>query len=264
MDDERKPLARKIKLVRTLKGSVTGTVTIPVLTTDRIIELRKKIKRSLQPLVERNLSMPTPQREPKHIDITPGCKFSSTNLSNMNSSSSNLKSSNCISGSPSSAENVKQNISIRNLTSALSLANNSTKKPAGTRPCLSSGSTPVNNVVQPSSLSSPSPPSAGLSSVSRIPSASASRIHIEHPSDCSPLSNKTASARRLHFEPISSNASNLVGKELDQANNRSENQATRPQEASKPENQKRSFGAWINSSVHALTDQIRAQLTENQ
>lgn len=50
-----KPAARKIKLARTQLGHIIGVVTIPVLTTDRISDLKRKIRRFLQPLVEKNI-----------------------------------------------------------------------------------------------------------------------------------------------------------------------------------------------------------------
>lgn len=51
-----KPTARKLKLMRTSKGHVKGTLTIPVLTTDTVSDLKRKLRRTLQPLVERNMS----------------------------------------------------------------------------------------------------------------------------------------------------------------------------------------------------------------
>ncbi|KAI5070612.1 hypothetical protein GOP47_0014955 [Adiantum capillus-veneris] len=81
LDPEGKPMARKLKLVRTLRGIVVGTLTIPVLTTNNIADLRKKIKRSLQPLIERNLSIRSPVKEKKHIDITPRSSPATPNVS---------------------------------------------------------------------------------------------------------------------------------------------------------------------------------------
>lgn len=80
-----KPAARKFKLVRTQSGHVTGVLTIPVLTTDRISDLKRKIKRSLQPLVERNIptgSSTAKEQQvqnvvaPKIFPATGGGKFS--------------------------------------------------------------------------------------------------------------------------------------------------------------------------------------------
>ncbi|MCO5563808.1 hypothetical protein L7F22_017457 [Adiantum nelumboides] len=81
LDTEGKPIARKLKLVRTSRGMVVGTVTIPVLTSNTIADLRKKIKRSLQPLIERNLFMNSPIKEPRHIDITPRSSPATPNVS---------------------------------------------------------------------------------------------------------------------------------------------------------------------------------------
>ncbi|KAH7284762.1 hypothetical protein KP509_34G069500 [Ceratopteris richardii] len=97
LDMEEKPMARKLKLLRTLKGVVMGTLTIPVLTTNTVADLRKKIKRSLQPLIERNLSMNSPVKEPRHIDITPRSSPATPNVTNFRSpatpSVTNLRSS---------------------------------------------------------------------------------------------------------------------------------------------------------------------------
>jgi hypothetical protein len=41
--------------MRTSKGHVKGTLTIPVLTTDTVSDLKRKLRRTLQPLVERNM-----------------------------------------------------------------------------------------------------------------------------------------------------------------------------------------------------------------
>jgi ubiquitin C len=246
--EERKPLARKIKLVRTLKGSVTGTVTIPVLTTDRIIELRKKIKRSLQPLVERNLSMmQTPQREPKHIDITPGaCKISA-----MNPSSSCTRPP-LSSSSSSPAEKAKQNAVMR-------------QKLVAAGGSFSSPLPPPLPPPTPSSSSSASPLSA-----SRLPVASAARLHLEHPSS-SAL--KTTSARRLEFEPAigtprkEESSSNGAAKNCSKLELEGGSMLMRAQESCRAEMMmpKRSLGAWINSSVQALAGQIRgAQIVHNQ
>lgn len=80
-----KPAARKFKLVRTRSEHVTGVLTIPVLTTDRISDLKRKIKRSLQPLIERNIptgsSTAKEQQDrnvvaPKTFPATGGGKFS--------------------------------------------------------------------------------------------------------------------------------------------------------------------------------------------
>ncbi|GLJ05214.1 hypothetical protein SUGI_0013880 [Cryptomeria japonica] len=49
-----RPAARKFKLIRTQSGHVKGTLTIPVLTTDKISDLKRKIKKSLQISGERN------------------------------------------------------------------------------------------------------------------------------------------------------------------------------------------------------------------
>ncbi|KAJ7555381.1 hypothetical protein O6H91_05G035000 [Diphasiastrum complanatum] len=67
----RKPAARKIKLFRITSGHITGTLTIPVLTTDTVSDLRRKIKRSLRPLAERNFTICSPIKEQNHIEITP-------------------------------------------------------------------------------------------------------------------------------------------------------------------------------------------------
>ncbi|EFJ28554.1 hypothetical protein SELMODRAFT_410981 [Selaginella moellendorffii] len=56
------PAARKLKMVRTCKGVVAGTITIPVLTSDTVGDLRRKVKRSLRPLEETNFSIGTPPR----------------------------------------------------------------------------------------------------------------------------------------------------------------------------------------------------------
>ena len=53
--------------MRTSKGHVKGTLTIPVLTTDTVSDLKRKLKRTLQPLVERNL----PASDQNRIDVTP-------------------------------------------------------------------------------------------------------------------------------------------------------------------------------------------------
>lgn len=52
--EDHKPAARKIKLLRTSKGHIIGSVTIPVLTTDTVSDLKRKVRRTLQPLTERN------------------------------------------------------------------------------------------------------------------------------------------------------------------------------------------------------------------
>ena len=49
-----KPDASKLKFMRTIKGHVKGTLTIPVIATDTVSDLKRKLKRTLAPLVERN------------------------------------------------------------------------------------------------------------------------------------------------------------------------------------------------------------------
>ncbi|KAL2611970.1 hypothetical protein R1flu_023662 [Riccia fluitans] len=55
--EENKPAARKIKLLRTSKGRANGSVTIPVLTRDTVSDLRRKVRRTLHPLTERNFAV---------------------------------------------------------------------------------------------------------------------------------------------------------------------------------------------------------------
>ncbi|KAG6543830.1 hypothetical protein Mapa_014670 [Marchantia paleacea] len=70
--DENKPAARKIKLLRTSKGRENGSITIPVLTTDTVSDLRRKVRRTLQPLTERNfLVMHGPAAESNGGSKTP-------------------------------------------------------------------------------------------------------------------------------------------------------------------------------------------------
>lgn len=52
-----KPDASKLKLMRTSKGHVKGTLTIPVIATDTVSDLKRKLKRTLAPLIERNVSV---------------------------------------------------------------------------------------------------------------------------------------------------------------------------------------------------------------
>ncbi|KAG0583641.1 hypothetical protein KC19_3G151300 [Ceratodon purpureus] len=54
--DGSKPDASKLKFMRTSKGHVKGTLTIPVIATDTVSDLKRKLKRTLAPLVERNVS----------------------------------------------------------------------------------------------------------------------------------------------------------------------------------------------------------------
>lgn len=120
LDSEMKPMARKLKLVRTMKGMVMGTLTIPVLTTDTIFDLKRKIKRSLQPLIERNLSMHTPIREPRHIDITPrSSPSSSSHVGASKPSPSRFASS--ITSPSSSVESIRKP-TARNLSLSRSFA----------------------------------------------------------------------------------------------------------------------------------------------
>ena len=60
-----KPDASKLKFMRTSKGHVKGTLTIPVIATDTVSDLKRKLKRTLAPLVERNVSVgPTANQQP--------------------------------------------------------------------------------------------------------------------------------------------------------------------------------------------------------
>lgn len=60
-----KPNATKLKLMRTSKGQVKGTLTIPVISSDTVADLQRKLKRTLAPLVEHNLSeAPAEKQEP--------------------------------------------------------------------------------------------------------------------------------------------------------------------------------------------------------
>lgn len=60
-----KPDASKLKLMRTSRGHVKGTLTIPVIATDTVSDLKRKLKRTLAPLIERNLSVtPTQAHQP--------------------------------------------------------------------------------------------------------------------------------------------------------------------------------------------------------
>jgi len=52
-----KPDASKLKLMRTSKGHVKGTLTIPVIATDTVSDLKRKLRRTLAPLIERNLTV---------------------------------------------------------------------------------------------------------------------------------------------------------------------------------------------------------------
>ncbi|CAM6083136.1 unnamed protein product [Calypogeia fissa] len=54
MEAEHRPAARKIKMLRTSKGHIIGSITIPILTTDTVSDLKRKVRRTLQPLKERN------------------------------------------------------------------------------------------------------------------------------------------------------------------------------------------------------------------
>lgn len=51
-----KPDASKLKLMKTSKGHVKGTLTIPLIATDTVSDLKRKLQRTLAPLIERNLS----------------------------------------------------------------------------------------------------------------------------------------------------------------------------------------------------------------
>ncbi len=65
-----KPGARKLKLMRTSKGHVKATLTIPVLTTDTVADLKRKLKRTLQPLVDRNFSSASPAKDHIHNELS--------------------------------------------------------------------------------------------------------------------------------------------------------------------------------------------------
>ncbi|XP_024381244.1 uncharacterized protein [Physcomitrium patens] len=60
-----KPNATKLKLMRTSRGHVKGTLTIPVISSDTVADLKRKLKRTLAPLVERDPSpAPTEKQQP--------------------------------------------------------------------------------------------------------------------------------------------------------------------------------------------------------
>eukprot|EP00250_Pteridium_aquilinum_P019109 c2429_g1_i1 orf=89-1792(+) len=241
MDMEAKPMARKLKLVRTMKGMVMGTLTIPVLMTDKIFDVKRKLKRFLQPLVERNLSMHSPIREPRHIDITPRSSSASKSVGNMKPS----RFVGSVHSPTSSDERMKS--MARNFSTSGSLKNggfvNSPSRTAA-RSCLSTESSPLGHPKTPNSILSPSEPQFKDSNVGQ--------------------GNKLISARRLQFESMEHGSSMASEMCRDESNTDIRSIGTGKlavQEGVKVE--KRSLGAWINNSVHALTEQIRAQLIEN-
>jgi len=65
-----KPGARKLKLMRTSKGHVKATLTIPVLTTDTVADLKRKLKRTLQPLGDRNFGSASPAKDHIHNELS--------------------------------------------------------------------------------------------------------------------------------------------------------------------------------------------------
>lgn len=65
-----KPGARKLKLMRTSKGHVKATLTIPVLTTDTVADLKRKLKRTLQPLGDRNIGSASPAKDCIHNELS--------------------------------------------------------------------------------------------------------------------------------------------------------------------------------------------------
>lgn len=86
-----KPAARKVKLVRTSKGHVKGTLTIPVLTSDSVGDLKRKIRCTLQPTIERNASLSASAKDQFHIDVTPRSSPLPPSRAPSDSASENLK-----------------------------------------------------------------------------------------------------------------------------------------------------------------------------